>query len=101
MRAGKNYEEEFASEIEKGKTGQVKNTPWGSSYAKTPKILHGKSCSRSWSYGPALFLVVPGLRLSAIKKCLLAVGYDREVKGNTAEERLDIRCAQRSDKFAR
>jgi len=53
VRAGKNYEEEFASEIEKGKTGQVKNTPWGSSYAKTPKILHGKSCSLFCFNNPA------------------------------------------------
>jgi len=28
-------------------------------------------------------------------------GYDREVTGDTAEERLDIRCAQKGDKFCR
>lgn len=38
---GKNYEEEFASEIQKGQTGQKKSAPWGSSFVPAPKILHG------------------------------------------------------------
>eukprot|EP00210_Caulerpa_lentillifera_P009499 g9059.t1 len=28
-------------------------------------------------------------------------GYNREVKGDTAEERLDLRCAKRTDKFCK
>ncbi len=93
--AGKNYDEEFASEIEKGRTGQVKNTPWGSSYAKTPKILHGKQ----------IVITPPFYHASCTSPhatpAAVHAGYDREVKGVTPEERLDIRVAQRSDKFCR
>ena len=40
--SGKNYEEEFASEIQKSQTGQKKSAPWGSSFVPAPKILHGE-----------------------------------------------------------
>ncbi|EFN54628.1 expressed protein [Chlorella variabilis] len=39
--SGKNYEEEFALEMAKVKTGKAKATPWGSGYAAAPEILHG------------------------------------------------------------
>ena len=97
---GKNYEEEFATEIEKGRTGQVKNTPWGSSYAKTPKILHGERTAVCQQLHLAYRhrTARPSLHVSSVAG---HAGYDREVKGVTAEERLDIRVAQRSDKFCR
>ena len=28
-------------------------------------------------------------------------GYDKKVKGKTAEERLDLRCAMKTDKFCK
>ncbi|GAX79401.1 hypothetical protein CEUSTIGMA_g6842.t1 [Chlamydomonas eustigma] len=65
---GKKYEEEFEFEKQRIKHGQVKNTPWGSSYRAAPEILHG---------------------------------YTKKVTGKTAEERLDMRAATKSDKFAK
>ncbi|KAK9819828.1 hypothetical protein WJX72_002823 [[Myrmecia] bisecta] len=62
------YEEEFALEMEKVKTGKVKTTPWGSSSRAPPPILHG---------------------------------YSAPVTGKTAQERLDLRCASRTDKFCK
>lgn len=66
--SGKNYEQEFALEMEKAKEGKAKTTPWGSGYAKGPEILHG---------------------------------YSKKVKGKTAEERLDMRAAMKTDKFCK
>ncbi len=40
--SGKNYEDEFALEMIKVKTGKAKATPWGSGYAVAPEILHGE-----------------------------------------------------------
>lgn len=65
---GKTYEDEFNFEKDRIKSGQVKNTPWGSSYRAAPEILHG---------------------------------YSKKVTGKTAEERLDMRAATKSDKFAK
>ncbi|GMH43078.1 hypothetical protein BSKO_11000 [Bryopsis sp. KO-2023] len=68
VQSGKAYEEEFSLEMEAAQAGKSRSTPWGSSFAEPPKILHG---------------------------------YDREIKGDTAEERLDLRCARRTDKFCK
>ena len=38
---GGSYEQEFAAEIARAKTGKAKATPWGSGYGKAPEILHG------------------------------------------------------------
>lgn len=60
--SGKNYEEEFASEIQKGQTGQKKSAPWGSSFVQAPKILHGKYSS------PAAFPTA-SINTSALLPC--------------------------------
>ncbi|CAD7696492.1 unnamed protein product [Ostreobium quekettii] len=65
---GHTYEQEFPSEVEKGREGKTRNTPWGSSYRAPPQILHG---------------------------------YRVEVKGDNAQERLDLRCAKKADKFCK
>ncbi|KDD75162.1 chromatin associated protein KTI12, partial [Helicosporidium sp. ATCC 50920] len=38
---GKTYEEEFALEMVKARQGKAKSTPWGSSFAPPPEVLHG------------------------------------------------------------
>lgn len=68
VQSGKTYEQEFSLQMEKAKSGKVKNTPWGSSFRAPQEVLHG---------------------------------YSAPVKGANAEERLDLRCAIKTDKFCK
>eukprot|EP00887_Chlorella_sp_A99_P005679 scaffold1.g5679.t1 len=73
VQGGGTYEQEFSLEMEKAKAGKVKNTPWGSTFKQA-------RCAEA----PEILH-----------------GYTKKVKGKTASERLDMRAAMKSDKFAR
>jgi hypothetical protein len=87
----------------------VKNTPWGSSYKPAPEILHGEivkllsiACTPS-SHPPSQGGAVHASKCStgAQHSCVARAGYTMKVTGRTAEERLDMRAAQKSDKFCK
>lgn len=89
------YEQVFSLEMEKARAGKVKNTPWGSSFRAPPQVLHGALCRwKGASDVGELLHEVCGL----IVATLGPPGYDRKVKGKTAEERLDMRAAMKADK---
>ena len=75
----------------------MKNTPWGSSFRAPQQILHGKlpvkQAHASLSYTTQAILIGLVAPTSA--------GYDKAITGKTAHERLDIRCAVKTDKFCK
>ena len=100
--------------------GKVKNTPWGSSFKAPPSILHGAPsrlpplpkrehmATSQWrSCMPHMLLTSVGIKyymnISAAPICVawLRAGYSAPVTGATAQERLDMRAAMKSDKFCK
>ena len=90
----------------------MKNTPWGSSFKPPPEVLHGGSPHQAVQCGLQLGATcrVP-VRWALAHACRprldlaltggQSAGYDRKVNGDTAEERLDLRCAMKTDKFCK
>ncbi len=91
-----------------------KSAPWGSSFVPPQKILHGEecddketSCQKSHVLAPSYVYRVPVcsdryffFQMNVDRKMCCA-GYTHEIKGDTAEKRLDIRCSTKGDKFCR
>ena len=48
-----------------------------------------------------LCVAVNIIHTSAARSLRLCAGYDRKVNGDTAQERLDLRCAMKTDKFCK
>lgn len=94
---GKTYEEEFALEMVKARQGKAKSTPWGSSFAPPPEVLHGEWWEHSASSSTRLCGAYRS-RLPCDAFQIVCVGYNKKVTGKTAEERLDMRSAIKSDK---
>ena len=85
---------------------KVKSTPWGSTYRAAPEILHGYSSkvgvlAQDGGAGrPSTALVVHTEKKprphTSPRRCRLL-----QVTGKSASERLDMRAATKSDKFAK
>lgn len=92
--------QEFALEMVKAREGKTKNTPWGSSFKQVrgQKALLCKKRPTCQARGNITQLECPILLEQAPE---ILHGYTKKVKGKTAEERLDMRAAMKSDKFCR
>ncbi len=70
--ANKSYEELFPSEVKRMAEAKGRTSAWGSNFRAAPEVLHGYSAKLDASKGPL-----------------------------SAEQRLDMRAAQKADKFCR
>ena len=97
VQSGKTYEEEFDIETRRA---HVRALPSALAYifpSRSAKdaALHGAQRSPKRPKSSTVPLPRLPLPLTAF------LGYDQEIQGDTAEKRLDIRCAQRTDKFCK
>ena len=87
--------------------GKVKNTPWGSSFRAPQQILHGKLPVEQAHANPFVLNTGSQTLLYSTQASLsgllvpTSAGYDKAITGKTAHERLDIRCAVKTDKFCK
>lgn len=70
-KAGDLYEKEFNFETDRGTVGQTRSTPWGQTFKAVDQAT------------------------------TVLHGYHAPVRGDTNEERLDLRCAKKADKHCK
>ncbi len=80
--------------------GRARSNPWGATYRAAPEILHGacapdvRAATRGQWAGSAG-------RSPKLFPCAASAGYTKKVKGDTAEERLDMRAATKADRYCK